>query len=63
MCSYVIETKRLTKKYGEQTAVNAVNIHVEKGRIYGLVGSKRLPVKSHPARGGFFTLEAIWERG
>lgn len=27
------------------------------------VGSKRLPVKSHPARGGFFTLEAIWERG
>ena len=35
MCSYVIETKRLTKKYGEQTAVNAVNIHVEKGRIYG----------------------------
>lgn len=31
MCSYVIETKRLTKKYGEQTAVNAVNIHVEKG--------------------------------
>ena len=38
MCSYVIETKRLTKKYGEQTAVNAVNIHVEKGRIYGLLG-------------------------
>ncbi len=38
MCSYVIETKRLTKKYGEQTAVNTVNIHVEKGRIYGLLG-------------------------
>lgn len=40
MCSYVIETKRLTKKYGEQTAVNAVNIHVEKGRIYGLLGCR-----------------------
>ncbi len=31
--------------------------------IVSLVGSKRLPVKSHPARGGFFTLEAILERG
>ena len=38
MSDYVIETKRLTKKYGEQTAVNAVNVHVEKGRIYGLLG-------------------------
>lgn len=38
MSDYVIETKRLTKNYGEQTAVNAVNVHVEKGRIYGLLG-------------------------
>lgn len=38
MSDYVIETKQLTKVYGEQTAVNAVDLHVEKGRIYGLLG-------------------------
>lgn len=38
MNKYVIETKQLTKIYGEQTAVNAVDIHVQKGRIYGLLG-------------------------
>ena len=34
----VIETKRLTKVYGEQAVVNAVDLHVKKGRIYGLLG-------------------------
>lgn len=34
----LIETKRLTKTYGDQTVVNSVNLHVEKGRIYGLLG-------------------------
>lgn len=38
MSDYVIETKQLTKIYGEQTAVNSVNLHVEKGRVYGLLG-------------------------
>ncbi len=38
MDDLVIETKHLTKIYGEQTAVNAVNLHVKKGRIYGLLG-------------------------
>lgn len=38
MDEYVIETEQLTKVYGEQTAVDAVNIHVKKGRIYGLLG-------------------------
>ncbi len=38
MDGLVIETKRLTKIYGEQTAVNAVDLHVKKGRIYGLLG-------------------------
>ena len=38
MSDYVIETKELTKVYGDQTAVNAVNLHVKKGRIYGLLG-------------------------
>lgn len=35
---YVIETKTLTKKYGEKTAVNEMSLHVRKGDIYGLIG-------------------------
>ncbi|WP_379141196.1 ABC transporter ATP-binding protein [Paenibacillus sp. sgz500992] len=38
MNDLVIETKQLTKIYGEQTAVGSVNLHVKKGRIYGLLG-------------------------
>lgn len=38
MDDLIIETKRLTKTYGEQTAVNAVDLHVKKGRIFGLLG-------------------------
>lgn len=38
MKNYIIETKNLTKMYGEQKAVNSVNLHIEKGSIYGLLG-------------------------
>lgn len=38
MTNYIIETKKLTKRYGDQKAVNDVNLHVKKGRIYGLLG-------------------------
>lgn len=38
MNDFVIETKQLTKIYGKQTAVDKVNLHVKKGRIYGLLG-------------------------
>jgi bacitracin transport system ATP-binding protein len=38
MNDFVIETKQLTKIYGEQTAVSKVDLHVKKGRIYGLLG-------------------------
>ncbi|MGF3214799.1 ABC transporter ATP-binding protein [Facklamia sp. P12945] len=38
MKNYIIETKNLTKVYGEQKVVNSVNLHVEKGSIYGLLG-------------------------
>lgn len=38
MGEYVIETKNLTKQYGAQKSVADLNIHVEKGRIYGLLG-------------------------
>ena len=34
----VIQTSQLTKKYGDQTTVNQVNLHVKRGRIYGLLG-------------------------
>lgn len=38
MSEYVIETKNLTKRYGTQKSVADLNIHVRKGRIYGLLG-------------------------
>ncbi len=38
MSNFVIETKQLTKVYRDQKAVNSVNLHVKKGRIYGLLG-------------------------
>ena len=38
MGNYIIETKHLTKQYGIQKSVADLNIHVEKGRIYGLLG-------------------------
>lgn len=38
MGEYVIETKNLVKQYGTQKSVAGLNIHVQKGRIYGLLG-------------------------
>ena len=38
MAELVIESRQLTKVYGDQTVVSAVDLHVEKGRIYGLLG-------------------------
>ena len=38
MSKYIIETKNLTKQYGTQKSVDNLNIHVQKGRIYGLLG-------------------------
>lgn len=38
MAKYIIETKNLTKQYGAQKSVADLNIHVQKGRIYGLLG-------------------------
>lgn len=35
---YAIETKQLKKIYGEQIAVNDVNLHIPKGHIYGSLG-------------------------
>lgn len=38
MTEYVIETEKLTKKYKDKTVVNNINMKVEKGKIYGLLG-------------------------
>ncbi len=35
---YVIETRSLTKRFPNKTAVNKADLHVEKGAIYGLIG-------------------------
>lgn len=34
----VLQTSNLTKKYGKQIAIDHVNINIEKGDIYGLIG-------------------------
>ena len=36
--NYLIETKNLTKQYGLLKSVADLNIHVKRGRIYGLLG-------------------------
>lgn len=38
MSKYAIETNKLTKCFGEQIGVNSVDLHVEYGKIYGLLG-------------------------
>ncbi len=35
---YIMETRNLVKSYKNKTVVDAVNIHVKKGEIYGFVG-------------------------
>ena len=38
MSQYVIETKGLTKEYNGKRSVSDLNLHIKKGRIYGLLG-------------------------
>ena len=38
MTDYLIQTRDLTKQYGEQISVNRLNLHLRPGRIYGLLG-------------------------
>ncbi|MDO5849886.1 MAG: ATP-binding cassette domain-containing protein [Methanobacteriaceae archaeon] len=38
MVEYVIESHDLTKRFGKEIAVNSLNLHVERGKIYGLLG-------------------------
>ncbi|AMD17583.1 multidrug ABC transporter ATPase [Methanobrevibacter sp. YE315] len=38
MADYVIETNNLSKIYSNNKVVDSINMHVEKGKIYGLLG-------------------------
>lgn len=38
MVDYVIETDNLSKIYSNNRVVDSINMHVEKGKIYGLLG-------------------------
>ncbi|MFV0395007.1 MAG: ABC transporter ATP-binding protein [Coprobacillaceae bacterium] len=38
MSEYILETKDLTKRFGKKNAVDAVNMHVKEGEIYGFIG-------------------------
>ena len=38
MVDYVIETNNLSKIYSKNPVVDSINMHVEKGKIYGLLG-------------------------
>ena len=35
---YILETRQLTKKFGNKLAVDHVDMHIKKGDIYGLIG-------------------------
>lgn len=34
----MIETRKLTKRYGDFTAVSNLDLHIERGRVYGFLG-------------------------
>jgi ABC-2 type transport system ATP-binding protein len=36
---FVIEAQRLTKRYGDRTAVDGLSLNVQKGEVFGLIGS------------------------
>lgn len=39
MTQYIVETDKLTKKFGDFAATNAISIQVEKGEIFGFLGA------------------------
>ena len=34
----MLKIEHLTKKYGDKTAVDDLNLHIQKGEIYGFIG-------------------------
>jgi len=51
MNEYVIRTENLTKEYGGQAAVDRINLHVPKGKIYALLGRNGAGEAGADARG------------
>lgn len=41
MNNYYLQTTMLSKKYGQNYAVNKVSLHVKQGDIYGLIGPNK----------------------
>ena len=39
MTNYIVSTDKLTKKFGDFTATNAISIQVERGEIFGFLGA------------------------
>ena len=37
--TYPLQVERVTKQYGEKTAVNGIQLRVKQGEIYGLLGA------------------------
>ena len=35
---YILQTRNLTKRYGNKTVVNDLNMNINKGDIYGFLG-------------------------
>ena len=35
---YILQTKNLSKKYGNQFAINDINMNIKPGDIYGFIG-------------------------
>ena len=42
----VLRTRSLTKRYRSGTAVENLDLHLERGRVYGLIGRKQRDRKS-----------------
>lgn len=34
----MLKIEHLTKRYGDKTAVDDLNLHIQKGEIYGFIG-------------------------
>ena len=50
MAEQVLTTRGLTKRYGHALAADHIDLDLERGQIYGLVG--RNGAGDHPNRGG-----------
>ncbi len=60
---YILETRDLTKVYGQKEAARDVNLHIREGQIYGLIGRngagkttvmRMISGLSRPTRGSYF---------